>query len=147
MMWQKTAVFFGSLACVILFITAPAAASWQRQSGPVRDLESLIRSLRANGAAVRRAGRISQPFFSVRGRVITVGGERVHVFQYARAEDAERDAGRVSQTGASVGTSMMSWMAPPHFYKAGRLIVLYVGSDTSTTRALERALGPQFAGR
>ncbi len=146
MICQKTAVFFGSLACVILFITAPAASE-QRRSGPVRDLESLIRSLRANGASVRRAGRISQPFFSVRGRVITVGGEKVQVFQYTRAEDAERESGRVSQTGASVGTSMMSWMAPPHFYKAGRLIVLYVGSDTSTTRVLERALGPQFAGR
>jgi hypothetical protein len=36
---------------------------------------------------------------------------------------------------------------PPHFFKSGRLIVLYVGEESSVLKALEAMLGPQFAGR
>lgn len=35
----------------------------------------------------------------------------------------------------------------PHFYKAGRIIVLYVGSDETVLGLLEEILGSQFAGR
>jgi hypothetical protein len=38
-------------------------------------------------------------------------------------------------------------VATPHFYKAGRLIVLYVGDSTGVTNVLEAELGQQFAGR
>lgn len=37
-------------------------------------------------------------------------------------------------------------MATPHFYRSGNVIALYVGDDAATLAALERALGPQFAG-
>ncbi len=59
----------------------------------------------------------------------------------------EADASKVSPDGGSVGTSMMSWIGPPHFLKKGRILVLYVGSDTKTLDALVSAMGPQFAGR
>jgi hypothetical protein len=42
---------------------------------------------------------------------------------------------------------MMMWVATPHFYEAGKLIVLYVGEDSGVVGVLEEALGPQFAGR
>jgi hypothetical protein len=41
---------------------------------------------------------------------------------------------------------MVSWMDTPHFYKTGKIIVLYVGSDTTVLELLEGVLGPQFAG-
>ena len=93
-----------------------------------------------------RAGAVSQPFFSAKGRAISVNGENVQVFVYASQGTAEAEAKRVSPDGASVGTSMMSWMAPPHFYRKGNLIVLYVGRDEAVLRALTTVLGPQFAG-
>lgn len=123
--------------------TSPLA----RQAAAAKDFRSLVSSLRKSGLTVRRAGRVSQPFFSVKGRALTAGGEPVQVFEYASAKAAEREAGRVEPSGSGVGTSKASWMGPPHFYKGGRLIVLYVGSDGGVIKALEGALGPQFAGK
>ena len=41
---------------------------------------------------------------------------------------------------------MVSWVAAPHFYQTGKLIVLYVGDDTAVHNVLENVLGSQFAG-
>lgn len=113
----------------------------------INDVRSLMRSLRAAGLAVKRGGQVSQPFFFVRGSILTVNGEQVQVFEYANIRIAEKDAKKVSATGSGVGTRMPMWIAPPHFYKSGRLIVLYLGENPSLIKALEGALGPQFAGK
>lgn len=115
--------------------------------GPVTDYVSLFDNLRAAGASVAPAGDISQPFFSVTGNAITVDGENVQVFEYADTEQAEAQAALVSPDGSSIGTTMASWIAPPHFYQAGKIIVLYVGDDTTLINVLESVMGPQFAGR
>lgn len=115
--------------------------------GPVTDYVSLIDQLRAAGATVEPAGAVSQPFFSVKGQVIKVNGEDVQVFEYTDAAAAEAEAATVSPDGRSIGTSMVTWVAAPHFYKTGKLIVLYIGNNQTTLAALETALGPQFAGR
>lgn len=115
--------------------------------GTAKDYRGLVSALKKSGMTVRRGGRVSQPFFSVRGRTLNLGGESVQVFEYARAAAAGRDAKRVEPSGSGVATSMPMWVGTPHFYKSGRLIVLYVGSDQSVIKALENALGPQFAGK
>ena len=117
------------------------------KAGAAKDLRGLITGLRAGGATVRRAGKVSQPFFSAKGRALVVNGEQVQVFEYAKASAAGREAGLVDPSGSGVGTSQVTWTGPPHFYKGGRLIVLYVGSNRSVIKALEGALGPQFAGQ
>jgi hypothetical protein len=113
----------------------------------VKNLGQLIERLRAGREKVRRKGRVEQPFFSVKGQIITLGHQDVQIFQYRSVKAAELDARKVSSTGSSAGTSMPMWIAPPHFFKSGRLIVLYVGEESSVLKALETALGPQFAGR
>ena len=113
----------------------------------VRDLDTLADALKAQGLNVERAGDVSQPFFSVEGRALTVNGENVQVFRYGTAEAAAKEATQVSPDGSSVGTSMMTWMAPPHFFRKDNLIVLYVGSNGELLRALQSVLGVQFAGR
>ena len=151
------------LAFFALFATAPKtfaqdepvginAASQEQQTSlhplrPVRNLSDLINKLRARGRKVGRGQKVAQPFFSVPGRIITIDGEDVQVFQYANAKSAKREAKAIDQQGSSVGTSMPMWVAPPHFYKSGRLIVLYVGQNSSVIRALEGVFGPQFAGK
>ena len=115
--------------------------------GPVTDYVSLFDNLRAAGATVEPAGDISQPFFSVTGNAITVNGENVQVFEYTDAAVADAEALLVSADGSSVGTTMVNWVAAPHFYKTGKLIVLYVGDNTAVINVLEAVLGPQFAGR
>ncbi len=115
--------------------------------GPVTDYVSLIDNLRQAGATVEPSGEVAQPFFTVTGNIITVNGGDVQVFEYADAAAAEAEAALVSPDGFSVGTSMISWVATPHFYKTDRLIVLYVGDSEAVTNVLESVLGQQFAGR
>ncbi len=40
-----------------------------------------------------------------------------------------------------------TWVAPPHFFQEGRVLVLYAGADQTVLAALTELLGPQFAGR
>lgn len=115
--------------------------------GPVKDYVSLVDNLRAQGATVEPAGEISQPFFSVQGYAIKVNGADVQAFEYADAASAEADAAKVSSDGSTIGTSMVDWVGPPHFYKVGRVIVLYVGDDQGVIDILQKVLGAQFAGR
>lgn len=122
---------------------APATDS---HGGPVTDYVSLVDALRAQGATVEPGDDVSQPFFTVEGRVIRANSQDVQVFEYADKAAAEAEAELVAPDGSSVGTSMVSWVAPPHFHKVGRLIVLYVGDDATTIDLLETVLGPQFAG-
>lgn len=115
--------------------------------GPVTDYVSLVDNLRATGAEVEPAGEIEQPFFPVQGQVINVNGEDVQVFEFPDADSAEEVASSVSPDGSAIGTTMVSWVAPPHFYRAGRVIVIYVGSNQEAISVLENVLGGQFAGR
>ncbi len=125
--------------------TAPATPD-AAPSGSVSDYASLLASLKAAGLTVADAGMVEQPFFGVEGKIVKVNGQDIQVFEYPDAATAASDAAQVAPDGGSVGTSMVTWMAPPHFYRSGRLIVLYVGCDATVLSALT-ALGPQFAGQ
>ncbi len=102
-------------------------------------------ALRLAGQAVEIAGSVDQPFFSVLGQVIVVNGEDVQVFEYADSAAAETEAAQISPDASAVGTSMMSWVATPHFYTKDRLIILYVGENDSVTSALVEVLGEPIA--
>src|SRR5215216_3102288 len=117
------------------------------QSGSVVDLASLTDALQAAGATVEPGDEIEQAFFSVSGQILKVSGADVQVFEYETAEAMGTEASQVSEDGGTIGTSMVSWMDAPHFYRAGRMIVLYVGKDQTVLDLLEGVLGPQFAGR
>ncbi|MEO7971657.1 MAG: hypothetical protein ABI698_10190 [bacterium] len=107
----------------------------------------LVKRLRSSGASAKvTAELVRQPFFSVSGRIINVNGESVQVFKFANAAAAEAQAKGVAPDGMTIGTSKPSWMAPPHFFKGGKLIVLYVGANESVLKVLEASLGTQFAG-
>ena len=68
--------------------------------GAVRDYIDLVDNLRASGATVEPAEEVTQPFFSVNGRVIVVNGGDVQVLEYADAVTAETEAALVSPDGS-----------------------------------------------
>lgn len=111
------------------------------------ELRRLVKKLRSQGARVKLTGeRVEQPFFSVPARILNINGVGVQVFQYSSVSAAHKEALLVSSDGMTVGTSKPSWMAPPHFFRNGRLIVLYLGTDPTILKTLHGALGKQFAG-
>ncbi len=108
----------------------------------------LIDLLLATGADVNvTAEVVKQPFFSVAGTIILVDGERVQVMEYRDPAALEAEAAHISPDGSSIGTTMVSWVAPPHFFRTETTIVLYVGENPKVIEALTSVLGPQFAGR
>ncbi len=113
---------------------------------PGSQTDALISDLKGAGAEVQMGGTLQQSFFSVEARILKVNGEDVQVFEYPYASTADAQAARVSSTGSTVGTSMISWVNTPHFFKKSGLIVLYVGKNQSILDALKKTLGEQFAG-
>ena len=128
---------------------APRRAARGRRARAAADsLSGLLSWLRSAGARAHATGdEVDQPFFSVTGKMISVDGADVQVFEYASAAAAAREAAPVSPDGSSVGGSKPMWVGTPHFFRSGRMIVLYVGDDAKLLGALAHALGKQFAGR
>lgn len=143
------ALIFTALAA--LTACAGETSTSARRQAPVAaqatDYSSLLANLRSAGLRVEPGQPAEQPFLSVEGRMLHVGGEDVQVFQYPHAAAADAQAALVSPDGGTVGTSKPRWIGEPHFYKRGRLLVLYLGNDTTVLDALGAALGRQFAGR
>ena len=133
-----------SLTCAQDFSQPKQAQGGSRR--PVTDAPSLIRELRAAGMNVETVGEVDQPFLSVRGTMIKLQGEDVQIFQYSSAKEMEAQAALISSDGTAVGTRKIHWIGSPHFFKQGRVLVLYVGDDKKTEKALEAILGRQFAG-
>ena len=125
----------------------PAAGVPASHGGPVRDYISLVDGLRAAGALVVPEGEVSQPFFAVVGYALRVTDATVQVFEYEDEAAAQAEAGRVSPDGSSIGTTAVLWVAPPHFFASGRVLVLYLGDDPGVLDLLQSVLGPQFAGQ
>lgn len=114
---------------------------------PVTSYASLMTALRAAGATVDVGAPISQPFLSGAGQIMKVNGADVQAFEYRNSAAAEADAARINADGSGTATTLVTWVGPPHFYRTGPLLVLYVGSQADVIRPLEAVLGQQFAGR
>jgi hypothetical protein len=138
---------FAVSACASAAAATSPTEGASLQPAAVKDQASLVAALRTAGATVEAGESITQDFFSPEGSIIKVNGADVQVYEYESTEAMENEASQVAPDGGSVGTSMMMWMDTPHFYKAGRIIALYIGSDKTILDVLEQVLGPQFAGK
>jgi len=117
------------------------------KSPTVQDRASLLNILQAAGAKVETGDSITQEFFTPEGQTVKVNGADLQVFEYENSEAMEKEASQVAPDGGSIGTSMVTWIDAPHFYKAGRIIVLYLGNDKAVLDLLNKVVGPQFAGQ
>lgn len=141
-------------AAVIVLLVVGACAG---PSNHATDMPQLIERLTTAGLSVEQAGDASSAalpgIWRRDGRLLRIEGELVTVFEHPDAVSAKADAVQISPDGSKIGpgdsgtTTSVDWIAPPHFYRNGRLFVLYVGRVDAVTEALEAALGPQFAGR
>lgn len=144
-------VKFTPLLVFILFLVVSGSAACDEKlplpAEPVMDYYKLMDNLRVAGVRALPGEAVDQPFFSVQGRMIEIGGEDVQVFQYPHAAAASEQAALVSPDGGAAGTSMIHWIGQSHFFRKDSLLVLYVGDDEKVIKALEAVLGRQFAGK
>lgn len=118
----------------------------------MQDQVSLIDALRKS-VTVDISGTVAQPFLHRQsGTAVRLSGPSlaapadVQFFEYASAADAQADAHRIRADGRGTATTQVDWVAPPHFFLKGRVLVIYVGSDPAVISLLRNLLGPQFAG-
>lgn len=111
--------------------------------------------LHAQGATVQDDGLGAQPFLGGADHRLIVNGAGVDVFEYRTAVGAWLDARNISRDGTTItggvgpfgrSAASVDFIAPPHWFHAGRMIVLYVGRDASLLALLANPLGPPFAG-
>ena len=122
----------------------------------VTDYSSFLDYLRASGASIVEERQTSwNLFYYAVWRIVEVDGIPIQVFEFPSAKDMEADASGVSPDGFFFeiylgddkwSSSTCGWIDTPHFYKAGRIIVAYIGNNCSMISLLENAFGKQFAG-
>ena len=154
-MWITT------LCLIVIGMTGACSAAGPVAShgGPVKDHVSFVDALRAKGLAVDITESIAQPFLHPKGTVLRASGgplqqaAELQAFNYddtdLRANGlqvAADDASQVDRDG-NPRTMRISWIAPPHFFRRERVIVIYLGSDANMLALLTELLGPQFAGQ
>lgn len=111
------------------------------------DPMDVVDALKRSGLRVEAAGEIEQPFWTRKARVFAVEGGDLQLYEFASEEAAKRAASEVSADGGAIGTTSMSWIAPPNFYRRGRVIAIYLGTNSRVRDALAAAMGPPFAQR
>jgi hypothetical protein len=143
-----------SLVAALLVIVMGAGYGLYTQATAF-SYQDLLTALAARGASVQEHGAASTLTFQGRGHALTVNGATVDAYEYSAPAVAQLDAARVSSDGATFrggawpfgGSAVtVDWIAPPHDYRRGRVIVMYIGEDGAITRLLSAVLGPQFAG-
>jgi hypothetical protein len=135
-------------AVILLFAAAcytVLAVAEARPGG--MNAKTLLSALRDSGLEPRQVDRITQAFFTVPATVYQIRGGELQVYEFPNEKRVAREAETVSADGVSVGTSKVLWMAPPHFFRTGALLVLYLGSDEQVLDILRAKIGPQFAGQ
>jgi len=137
-----------SLPLADIFFTSHNGRQTSGKPATVTDYATFVDGLKAKGVSVKPvAGEFQEGFFSVNGKHILINNEYlVMTFEYPDAASADADASLVSPDGLSIGTAKPSFGFTPHFFKGGRLIVLYVGDNLNVMMVLISVLGPQFAG-
>ena len=138
------------LAGIVVFLTTARAQPSPIGRGELASGDALIGAPQQQGATVSRGEvlpRGSAPYFSPNAQVVFVNAESLNVFEYSTAAAVEGEAAKVSPDGSSIGATAVTWIGPPHFYRNGRLIVLYAGSAEAVLLPLEAVLGNPFAHR
>jgi hypothetical protein len=138
---------------VVALLGASCAQSNPVGPNPFISTETLIAALQQQGATVMRGEvlPLALPCLAAKGQVVFVNTGSVTVFEYPSAAAAESDAAKVSPDGSGVigdrCAALITWVGPPHFYKADQLIVVYAGSADDVLRPLGEVLGKPFARR
>jgi len=140
------------LLVMTALLLAACGGPAQSHGGPVEDQVSLIDALRKS-LTVDISGTVAPPFLHPEsGTTLRLSGgplstpADVQVFEYPSAGAAQADARQIRPDGSGTATTMVDWIAPPHFFLRGRVLVLYVGNDPPAINVLKSVLGPQFAG-
>ena len=144
------------VGCVIVIAAIATPLATPISPKIVKDYSSFLDYLHDSGAFIRDEGERGRGlFYDGEYRIVEVDGIPIQVYEYANAKAMEAEASCVSPDGFSItkdwgdskaSSILVNWIGTPHFYKAGRIIVIYIGDNYSLISLLQNCLGKQFAG-
>lgn len=135
---------------------AQTSPTWE--AGDRTDFADRVRD---KGFVAERVAEASEPFLRTSGVWLRISGgaltqpARLAVYTYDDSTLAAADTERVqpdtsfrwTEPDGNVRTLSYAWVAPPHFFRRERVLVLYTGTDPAMLTLLTDLLGAQFAGR
>ena len=137
-----------SLFC---FIMIGCGSQQVGDQGSSLTYSAFVQKLQQKGISTTTTKAFNADLFSGTAHGLMIQNEHVSVFEYATNTALQAEASNISSDGSTIhnqngGTAAVDWIAPPHFYKAGLILVLYIGKSQHITSLLQSILGPQFAG-
>ena len=144
------------VSCVIIIAAIGTPLATPLSPKIITNYSSFLDYLRDSGASIRDEGETGRGlFYDAEYRIVEVDGISIQVYEFASVKDMEVNASGVSRYGTQItkdwGDGMISsvfvnWIGTPHFYKAGQIIVIYVGNNYAIISLLQNGFGKQFAG-
>jgi hypothetical protein len=110
------------------------------------DYATFISALKEKGYSIEEPQEL-QPspndhqFLSVQPKVIRVDGENVLIYEFTDSSTAKSQSQTISSDGSKIGGGIIDWIAPPHFYLQGRIIVGYIGRNQGLLGNLVKIMG------
>ena len=143
-------VLLGGLLVILLAVVAVFSLLPAQQG--IVDYGGFVAHLKKLNVTVVEGG-LAEKDDMLRGEKhkLYINDEYVQVWEYRSENSALRDKENIGPDGSEIkmgfgSVAIVDWVAPPHFYQKGRIIVLYNGENKEILTALEAVLGQQFAG-
>jgi hypothetical protein len=138
------------LAKRLASLVAVAALAGCGGGGPSAE-QGIVGDLHDHGVSSRLAQHTPPGILPPGATVYRVPGGELQVFRFDSDASARSATARVEPDGYTVTDksgvkAIVDWVAPPHWFRAGREVVVYVGSSPDVLGALKELAGPQFAG-
>jgi hypothetical protein len=97
---------------------------------------------------------VQSDFIPTTRKRMIIDDKSIDIYIFHNNINMENEAKNIGSNGFSYKSNTrdttriinVGWVAPPHFYKKGRIIVQYVGSDQKILTDLKNIFGGQFIG-
>jgi hypothetical protein len=94
---------------------------------------------------------VEQHFLPAIRKQVQLGNEALDIYIFRNKKTMETESKFISSDGYGYDNGYkgvcVSWVAKPHFFKKGNIIVQYIGGNEKIISDLKAILGEQFAGK
>lgn len=115
------------------------------------DKNAIIKDLKSKGfnpEVTNTKAKDNQKIFSVDKQIVKIKGGELSLYEYPMDSKGklEGDIKSIQDNGKMINGTTMTWNTAPHFYKKGRVLVVYDGDSQEIIKALNEILGNPLMG-
>ncbi|MEG2108146.1 hypothetical protein [Clostridium sp.] len=115
------------------------------------DKSAFIKDLEAKGFEPKSDGTIKDDKYkvtSIDGEMLKIKGGELRVYEYKtdQKESLNSDINSIQENGYNINGNKIEWKVSPHFYRKGRVVVIYDGDSQDVMKVLSEILGSPFIG-